>query len=401
MSHVRGAMLHAPPAVSSTENSAAADDPPPPPAERLIRANDLVVVVEGFNALCAARVTPGGKYTSKFGAFAHDDWIGTAFGTRVRERDGRGFVWLCAPTPELWTKVLEHRTQILYAPDISLVCMEMGLAPGSVVLESGTGSGSLTHALARCVAPTGKVWTFEFNETRMKAAREEFELNGVADIVTVTHRDIERDGFPSELAGTADAVFLDLPGPHKCVASAARSLRPDGVLCAFSPCIEQVHKTIVELKKQGFGDIKTVELLGRYYDVEGRRLQRDLSTSLSKDTKSGWRKNAKRPREGEAEETDGSVTETVVAFPRQRLQSHTAYLTFARLVPAPENWTETLAARATKSSTDSGVLERAAEFLQKRREARRAKASQRESAPRKEPREPGKNIFLNPDEYSD
>jgi len=389
-------MLHAPAAVSSTENSALTDDQPPPPTERVIRANDLVVVVEGFNALCAARVTPGGKYTSKYGTFEHDDWIGTAFGTRARERDGRGFVWLCAPTPELWTKVLEHRTQILYAPDISLVCMEMGLAPGGVVLESGTGSGSLTHALARCVAPTGKVWTFEFNETRVKAAREEFESNGIADVVTATHRDIERDGFPSELAGTADAVFLDLPGPHKCVSSAARSLRPDGVLCAFSPCIEQVHKTIVELKKQGFGDIKTVELLGRYYDVEGRRLQRDLSTSLGKDTKSGWRTNAKRSREDDADKTEGSVTETVVAFPRQRLQSHTAYLTFARLVPAPENWAETLAERATKVSSDSGVLERAAAFLQKRREARRAKMAQRETS-----QEPGKNLLLNPDDYSD
>jgi tRNA A58 N-methylase Trm61 len=31
-----------------------------------------------------------------------------------------------APTPELWTKVLPHRTQILYLPDISLVCHYLG-----------------------------------------------------------------------------------------------------------------------------------------------------------------------------------------------------------------------------------------------------------------------------------
>ena len=48
-----------------------------------------------------------------------------------------------APTPELWTKVLPHRTQILYLPDISLVCHYLELKPGAVVLESGTGSGGV------------------------------------------------------------------------------------------------------------------------------------------------------------------------------------------------------------------------------------------------------------------
>ena len=48
-------------------------------------------------------------------------------------------------------------------------------------------------------------------------------------------------GFPEALAGTADAVFLDLPGPAKVVPSAAASLRPDGVIVSFSPCIEQVR----------------------------------------------------------------------------------------------------------------------------------------------------------------
>ena len=63
-------------------------------------------------------------------------------------------MYLVAPTPELWSLVLRHRTQILYVADISLVCSYLELRPGSVVLESGTGSGSLTHSLARAVAPT-------------------------------------------------------------------------------------------------------------------------------------------------------------------------------------------------------------------------------------------------------
>jgi hypothetical protein len=84
------------------------------------------------------------------------DWIGQRYGTKVHcKPPGRGWVYIIAPTPELWSLVLRHRTQILYVADISLVCMYLELRPGSVVLESGTGSGSLTHSLARTVAPTG------------------------------------------------------------------------------------------------------------------------------------------------------------------------------------------------------------------------------------------------------
>ena len=220
-------------------------------AGRCIGIGDLVVVYEGFNRQKAVTVAEKGCYQNRYGTFPHKEWVGKPFGSKVYGKGEAGFVWILAPTPELWTKVLPHRTQILYLPDISLVCHALELKPGSVVLESGTGSGSLTHSLIRAVAPSGHVYTFEFNRVRAEAASEEIVAHGLTEHCTVTHRDVEALGFPDELEDRCDAAFLDLPGPHKCIPSVAKCLRPDGVVCSFSPCIEQVQRCCQALEAEG------------------------------------------------------------------------------------------------------------------------------------------------------
>ena len=46
------------------------------------------------------------------------------------------------------------------------------------MLEAGTGSGSLTHSLARAVAPDGRVHSFDFHEPRAAEAGAEVRLSG-------------------------------------------------------------------------------------------------------------------------------------------------------------------------------------------------------------------------------
>ena len=56
-------------------------------------------------------------------------------------------------------------------------------------------------------------------------AREEFKKHDfTADIVTVAHRDVCKDGFG--LSSVADAVFLDLPSPWEAVPFAKLALVP-------------------------------------------------------------------------------------------------------------------------------------------------------------------------------
>lgn len=66
-------------------------------------------------------------------------------------------------------------------------------------------------------------------------------------------RDIQGEGFPNVYFGMADSVFLDLPQPWLAIPSAAKMLKQDGVLCSFSPCIEQVQRSSEALKENFTG----------------------------------------------------------------------------------------------------------------------------------------------------
>ncbi|KAK9115518.1 hypothetical protein Sjap_014465 [Stephania japonica] len=295
--------------------------------QRLISNGDLVIVYERHDNMKAIKVCDKAELQNRFGVFKHSDWIGKPFGSRVLSNKG-GFVYLLAPTPELWTLVLSHRTQILYIADISFVVMYLEIVPGCVVLESGTGSGSLTTSLARAVAPTGHVYTFDFHEQRAAAAKEDFEKTGVSGMITVGVRDIQGQGFPEEFCGMADSVFLDLPQPWLAMPSAAKMLKQDAVLCSFSPCIEQVQRSCETLKKD-FTDIRTFEVLLRTYEIkEGSLDCGKISNSGSPQSRPCKRKqSSSRSSNG----TDKSSAPTVIVKPCSEAKGHTGYLTFARL----------------------------------------------------------------------
>ncbi|GJP32776.1 hypothetical protein CLOM_g17374 [Closterium sp. NIES-68] len=239
---------------------------------RRIEEGDRVVVYESRDAMRMLTVHAGQLLQNRFGVFKHSEWIGQPFGSRVRAAKGGGFVHLLAPSPALWTKVLPHRTQILYLPDMALIISRLAIAPGATVLESGTGSGSLSHSIARAVAPTGRLLSFDFHQGRAEQARAEFAANGVAHVASVAVRDIQGQGFPPALHGVAHAAFLDLPSPWLALPSAAACVVAGGRVCSFSPCMEQVQRCSDAMRREGLTDIRTVELLSRTYEVREEAL---------------------------------------------------------------------------------------------------------------------------------
>jgi len=245
--------------------------------KEIIEEGDTAILYLSFNSMQALKVSKEKKnkngelveyvHQTTYGALKVSDLIGKKFGTKVRL--SRGYAFVLYPTPQLWTKTLPHRTQILYATDISLIVQQLDLRPGCVVVESGTGSGSLSHSLIRTVAPTGHLYTFDFHQDRVDVATQEFKDHKVDGYVTAQRRDVCAEGFGEELEGKADAVFLDLPHPWDAVPHAKNSLRKDtgGRLCSFSPCVEQVQRAIAVMEAQGFKEITTMECLIREFQV--------------------------------------------------------------------------------------------------------------------------------------
>lgn len=277
------------------------------PSKNTIEFGDTVFVYISHKQIVPIILKRGQTFNHKYGAFKHNEVAGLKYGCKINCT--RGYVYLLKATPELWTVSLPHRTQIVYYPDISMATTQLGLSPGSFVAEAGTGSGSVTHSFARTVAPHGHVYTFDFHEQRAKEAEIEFKTHGLSSVVTSGHRDICAQGFPIELNGKLDAIFLDLPSPSLCIGKVKNSLKINGRICCFSPCIEQVQKSIKELQANKFLDIETLECLLRPYEmpksvkIQEFDLNGDSLTTKEKDT--------------------------IVCYPSVQMAGHTGFLTFA------------------------------------------------------------------------
>ncbi|XP_064622729.1 tRNA (adenine(58)-N(1))-methyltransferase catalytic subunit TRMT61A-like [Lineus longissimus] len=314
------------------------------------KVDDTVILYLKYHYMMPLKLQAGGVHQTCYGALRHDDVIGKRFGSKIP--CSKGYLYVLHPTAELWTVNLPHRTQILYTPDISMVLFQLDLQPGSVVVESGTGSGSLSHAIIRTIAPKGHLYTFDFHEQRVEKIKQEFKEHDVGDLATVRQRDVCSDGF--DLEDVADAVFLDLPKPWLAIPSAKKSMKPSGGrICCFSPCIEQVQNTCEELNNNGFTDLSTMECLLRVFDPrainlpiadigdkgsadtnsQDKKMQKVKETDdkmEKKDSKNARGKNDFRDRPGR---DFGPCYSFTTAAPPEKMPGHTGYLTFASLPP--------------------------------------------------------------------
>lgn len=360
-----------------------------------------------------------------------------------------GFIHLLPPTPENWTSSLPHRTQVVYTPDYSYILHRIRARPGKNIIEAGAGSGSFTHASARAVfsgypfLPTdqtngteskkrnpGKVWSYEFHEQRHQKLVQELCDHELEGVVQITHRDVCEDGFLVDgKSPNADCIFLDLPAPWLALPHLVRSKLPQSStstpkpdtddlssseqtliieekkpfisplnpttpvhICTFSPCIEQVQRTVSALRRLGWVSISTVELSQRRFEIRRERIgittvERGVQATPSsvaesvarlrevegnfktfhQEGENGEKKKSKRDNGGKNPNNKASILSALVERKvykegklvhrtEPEIKTHTSYLTFAVL---PVEWSEEDEKRASEKwpVKNSGTLE--------------------------------------------
>ena len=252
----------------------------------------------------------------------------------------------------------------------------------------------------------GRVFSFEYHEERFRKMTAELTKHGLDGIVQLTHRDVYQDGFLVDgESPLADAVFLDVPAPWRALPHLSRQrpkLARDAAdvdmgagdagkewvsplnpkksvhICTFSPCIEQVTRTVSTMRRLGWVDIEMMEVAHRRIMVNRDKLglnvtqakrtvpqPKDVGEAVFRlrDIEEKFREHNKRRAEEtqgtamDVDTADGDVPEVTAAQNGEQgtgapakpwlegqlttrtepeVKAHTSYLVFAVL---PREWT--------------------------------------------------------------
>ena len=231
--------------------------------DSIIAEGDIVIFSLEPRRTYMVKVEAGKTFHTHKGYVKLDELVGKDFGSTFQSSLGAMFTAL-RPTLSDYIMKSSRNTQITYPKDAALIVMFSSIGPGSRVVESGTGTGALTTALAHYVKPNGKVYTYELREEFQKNAEKNLKRSNLLDFVELKSGDVTMGIEEREV----DAVVLDLATPWLVIPHAYEALKPSGTLVSFSPTIDQVVKATEALRENDFILIDTIECIMRAMQVE-------------------------------------------------------------------------------------------------------------------------------------
>jgi tRNA (adenine57-N1/adenine58-N1)-methyltransferase catalytic subunit len=222
-----------------------------------VKKDETVVLIDSnFSKFLINTNLKVDKYKG-IGVFDPKSLVGKELGRQL-EIGSKKF-WILKPSLMDKLEGLKRKAQIILPRDAAQIIMNCSIESGQKVLEAGIGSGSLTIAIATAVAPNGKIISYDTRQDFIDHSIKNLIRANVEKFVEVKLKDVTKGISEKNL----DAVTLDIPNPYDAIEHAFKALKPGGYLCTYSPLTSQVEKTIQEIKKYSFIEIKTFENIQR------------------------------------------------------------------------------------------------------------------------------------------
>lgn len=240
-----------------------------------LEPGDRVLLIDTRQRRYLITLGTGKQFHSHQGTLDHDDLIGLPEGSFV-VTSGGSRLFAVRPTLADYVLKMKRGAQVVYPKDIAMILVHGDIFEGATVVEAGSGSGSLTLALARAVGPAGRVISYEVREDHHLTAVRNVEawyegMGGKPENIDLRLGDVF-SGIPES---DIDRLVLDLPEPWRAIGPLTNALVPGGIASCYLPTVPQVSQAVEALRAGGFDLISTFETLVRTWNVEGQSVRPD------------------------------------------------------------------------------------------------------------------------------
>jgi tRNA (adenine57-N1/adenine58-N1)-methyltransferase len=161
---------------------------------------------------------------------------------------------------------IKRLAQIIPLKDIGFIIAKTGVGKDSVVVEAGSGSGAVSVFMARFVKC---IVSYDISSENQEVAKENAKKLGI-DNITFKLGSIY-DKIPE---ADVDLLCLDVPEPWLAIKTAGSCLKLGGFMVSYSPSITQsVDFVNAANKSADFLHLKTVEVMEREWEIDGRKVR--------------------------------------------------------------------------------------------------------------------------------
>lgn len=161
---------------------------------------------------------------------------------------------------------VKRGAQVITPKDAGIILAETGLTKESVIVEAGSGSGSLTCFLARLIK---HVYSYDINQEHFDIAKQNIKDLKI-DNVTFKLQDVSEKIDQEDV----DAVILDMPEPWTCIETAKKAVKVGGFIVAYVPSTTQIQQFCNQIHADDdLYWIKTVEIIARKWKVKGKAVR--------------------------------------------------------------------------------------------------------------------------------